>query len=69
LKLKYGDLFSNFDFNINLRRYMTADAPAHRLFVLLAPVDEKSNSLPEVLCVVQVALEAGVYTRPLFSSS
>ena len=33
---------------------LLADAPAHHLFVLLGPVDEASNALPDVLCVVQV---------------
>ena len=39
---------------------LMADAPAHRLFVLLAPVDETANALPEILCVVQVALEGAI---------
>jgi N-acetyltransferase 10 len=33
---------------------LLADAPAHRLFVLLGPVDETTNELPDVLAVVQV---------------
>jgi len=33
---------------------MMSDAPAHNLFVLLGPVDESSNALPEILCTVQV---------------
>jgi N-acetyltransferase 10 len=33
---------------------LMSDAPAHRLFVLLAPVDQTTNELPEILCVVQV---------------
>ena len=39
---------------------LMADAPAHRLFVLLAPVDDAANALPEILCVVQVALEGAI---------
>lgn len=34
---------------------LMADAPAHRLFVLLAPVDEATNALPDILAVVQVS--------------
>lgn len=33
---------------------LLADAPAHQLFVLLGPVDETQNALPDVLAVVQV---------------
>lgn len=33
---------------------LMSDAPAHHLFVLLAPVDETQNSLPDILAVVQV---------------
>jgi N-acetyltransferase 10 len=43
---------------------LMADAPAHRLFVLLAPIVKDANALPEILCVVQVALE-GAITRPV----
>ena len=39
---------------------MLSDAPAHRIFCLLGPVDPSSASLPEVLCVVQVALEGEI---------
>mmetsp|Transcript_7126 Transcript_7126/g.26896 ORF Transcript_7126/g.26896 Transcript_7126/m.26896 type:complete len:972 (-) Transcript_7126:1098-4013(-) len=39
---------------------LMADAPAHRLFVLLAPVDETKNALPEILCVAQCALEGAI---------
>ena len=39
---------------------LMADAPAHRLFVLLAPVNEKANALPEILCVIQVSLEGAI---------
>ncbi|KAK1362819.1 RNA cytidine acetyltransferase [Heracleum sosnowskyi] len=36
---------------------LMADAPAHHLFVLLGPVDESRNHLPDILCVLQVCLE------------
>ena len=39
---------------------MLADAPAHRLFVLLPPQDEAANALPDVLCLIQVALEGAI---------
>ena len=39
---------------------MLSDAPAHRIFCLLGPVDPASASLPEVLCVVQIALEGEI---------
>lgn len=34
---------------------LMADAPAHHLFVLLGPVNESENQLPDILCVVQVS--------------
>ncbi|GAY58681.1 hypothetical protein CUMW_188850 [Citrus unshiu] len=33
---------------------LMADAPAHHLFVLLGPVDESKNQLPDILCVIQL---------------
>jgi N-acetyltransferase 10 len=40
---------------------MLSDAPAHSLFCLLSPRAEKdADSLPDVLAVVQVALEGGI---------
>jgi N-acetyltransferase 10 len=42
---------------------LMADAPAHRLFVLLGPVDEARNALPDVLAVCQVALEGAISAR------
>jgi N-acetyltransferase 10 len=40
---------------------MLSDAPAHSVFVLLSPSAEKdSNSLPDILAVVQVALEGQI---------
>ncbi|XP_021834012.1 RNA cytidine acetyltransferase 1 [Prunus avium] len=35
---------------------LMADAPAHHLFVLLGPVDESKNQLPDILCVIQVCI-------------
>ena len=37
---------------------LMADAPAHHLFVLLGPLDEGVNALPDVLAVVQVSFHA-----------
>lgn len=42
---------------------LLADAPAHQLFVLLGPVDQAANTLPDVLAVVQVALEGAISRR------
>ncbi|PWA51563.1 hypothetical protein CTI12_AA460840 [Artemisia annua] len=39
---------------------LLADAPAHHLFVLLGPVDESKNQLPDILCVIQVCLEGKI---------
>jgi N-acetyltransferase 10 len=40
---------------------MLSDAPAHSLFVLLSPsAEQDANSLPDVLTVVQVALEGRI---------
>lgn len=39
---------------------LMSDAPAHHLFALLGPVDEAQNAMPDVLCVVQVALEGSI---------
>ncbi|KCV71673.1 tRNA(Met) cytidine acetyltransferase [Fonticula alba] len=39
---------------------LLSDAPAHNIFVLLAPVDPGSGDLPEILAVVQVALEGAI---------
>jgi N-acetyltransferase 10 len=48
---------------------MLSDAPAHRLFVLLGP--RKSNagaaSLPDVLCVIQVAFEGRISQKSVHS--
>ena len=39
---------------------LMSDAPAHQLFVLVPPVQEDANRLPEILCVLQVALEGQI---------
>ncbi|XP_055833006.1 RNA cytidine acetyltransferase 1-like [Solanum dulcamara] len=39
---------------------LMADAPAHHLFVLLGPVDESENRLPDILSVIQVCLEGQI---------
>ena len=39
---------------------LMADAPAHQLFALLGPIDEAANRLPDVVAVVQVALEGAI---------
>jgi N-acetyltransferase 10 len=41
---------------------MLSDAPAHHIFCLLGPLSSSStlNSLPEILCVVQVCLEGEI---------
>lgn len=47
---------------------LLADAPAHQLFVLLGPVDQAANTLPDVLAVVQVALEGAISRRSAVNS-
>ena len=40
---------------------MLSDAPAHKVFVLLSPsAEQDSNSLPDILAVIQVALEGKI---------
>ena len=39
---------------------LMSDAPAHQLFVLVPPIREDAGRLPEILCVVQIALEGGI---------
>ncbi|XP_055350421.1 RNA cytidine acetyltransferase-like [Paramacrobiotus metropolitanus] len=39
---------------------MLSDAPAHHIFCLLGPVDNTKSELPEIYCVVQVALEGAI---------
>ncbi|XP_045539427.1 RNA cytidine acetyltransferase [Papilio machaon] len=47
---------------------LLADAPAHCLFVLLAPTPPKSTSMPEVLCVVQMCLEGNISDKTVRDS-
>jgi N-acetyltransferase 10 len=47
---------------------LMSDAPAHQLFVLLAPVDANNTSLPEPLCVIQVALEGQISKQTIINS-
>ncbi|XP_048134806.1 RNA cytidine acetyltransferase 1-like isoform X3 [Rhodamnia argentea] len=47
---------------------LMADAPAHHLFVLLGPVDESRNQLPDILCVLQVCLEGQISRRSVIKS-
>ncbi|CCJ29220.1 unnamed protein product, partial [Pneumocystis jirovecii] len=39
---------------------LMSDAPAHQLFVLLPPIKEDDQRLPEPLCVIQIALEGEI---------
>ncbi|CAH9071184.1 unnamed protein product [Cuscuta epithymum] len=47
---------------------LMADAPAHHLFVLLGPVDESKNHLPDILCVIQVSLEGQISRESVMKS-
>ncbi|OVA17017.1 GNAT domain [Macleaya cordata] len=47
---------------------LMADAPAHHLFVLLGPVDESKNLLPDILCVIQVCLEGQISQKSAMKS-
>ncbi|KAL9253303.1 RNA cytidine acetyltransferase 1-like protein [Drosera capensis] len=47
---------------------LMADAPAHHLFVLLGPVDESKNVLPDILCVIQVAHEGQISCKSAIRS-
>ncbi len=46
---------------------LIADAPAHHLYVLLAPVEDET-SLPDVLCVLQVCHEGQISKQTILSS-
>lgn len=39
---------------------LMSDAPAHQLFVLLPPIEEGDNKIPDPLCVIQLALEGQI---------
>lgn len=47
---------------------LMSDAPAHHMFALLGPVDETQNVLPDILCVVQVALEGAISRKSAMAS-
>ncbi|KAI9755407.1 MAG: N-acetyltransferase 10 [Lichina confinis] len=47
---------------------LLSDAPAHQLYVLVPPVDDSSNRLPEPLCVIQVALEGQISRESVLNS-
>ncbi|GBG87241.1 hypothetical protein CBR_g45300 [Chara braunii] len=47
---------------------LMSDAPAHHLFVLLGPVDESKNALPDILCVLQVCLEGEISKKSAMKS-
>ncbi|GAA0146893.1 RNA processing factor [Lithospermum erythrorhizon] len=47
---------------------LMADAPGNHLFVLLGPVDESKNLLPDILCVVQVCLEGQLFRESAMKS-
>eukprot|EP01134_Creolimax_fragrantissima_P008107 CFRG8107T1 len=47
---------------------LLSDAPSHRLFCLLGPVDPTKNELPEILCVVQVCLEGEISKESVYNS-
>lgn len=47
---------------------LMADAPSHHLFVLLGPVDESKNQLPDILCVIQVCLEGKISRKSAIKS-
>ncbi|XP_010911901.1 RNA cytidine acetyltransferase 1 isoform X1 [Elaeis guineensis] len=47
---------------------LMADAPSHHLFVLLGPVDESKNQLPDILCVIQVCLEGQISRKSAIKS-
>ncbi|KAI7905335.1 GNAT acetyltransferase 2-domain-containing protein [Cokeromyces recurvatus] len=47
---------------------LMSDAPAHHLFVLLPPVNAKTNSLPDPLVVIQVCLEGEISRQTVVNS-
>jgi len=47
---------------------LMSDAPAHQLFVLVPPIQEDANRLPEILCVLQVALEGQISRESVLNS-
>lgn len=47
---------------------LLADAPAHQLFVLLGPVQPGQNTLPDLLCVMQVCFEGAISKEAVAAS-
>jgi len=48
---------------------LMSDAPAHHLFVLLAPQsDPQSSSLPDILCVIQLCFEGEISKQSILAS-
>jgi len=47
---------------------LMSDAPAHQLYVLVPPVDDNADRLPEPLCVIQVALEGRISRESVIQS-
>ncbi|KAF2076961.1 hypothetical protein CYY_001737 [Polysphondylium violaceum] len=47
---------------------LMSDAPDHHLFVLLGPIEESNNALPEILCAVQVSLEGEIAKESILNS-
>ncbi|CAI5755847.1 unnamed protein product [Candida verbasci] len=39
---------------------LMSDAPAHQLFVLLPPIEQGDNRIPDPLCVIQLSLEGEI---------
>eukprot|EP01098_Paradermamoeba_levis_P010739 TRINITY_DN4523_c0_g2_i1.p1 TRINITY_DN4523_c0_g2~~TRINITY_DN4523_c0_g2_i1.p1 ORF type:complete len:965 (-),score=326.48 TRINITY_DN4523_c0_g2_i1:44-2938(-) len=47
---------------------LMSDAPAHHLFVLLGPTNKAQQTLPEILCVMQVCLEGEISKESVVKS-
>jgi N-acetyltransferase 10 len=47
---------------------LMSDAPAHQLFVLVPPVEEAADRLPEPLVVIQIALEGEISKESVMNS-
>ncbi|RBQ83991.1 hypothetical protein VDGD_06052 [Verticillium dahliae] len=47
---------------------LMSDAPAHELYVLVPPVSEENQRLPEPLCVIQVSLEGKISRQSVLNS-
>lgn len=47
---------------------LLADAPAHHIFALLGPVNEATGALPDVLAVIQIALEGAISKKSATAS-